>query len=142
MEFHRKQKSNPIVVANIEKKLIDKNYQFLECRIEKGILYCYGEYKPTSESTTYSYRIKYDPLDKPKVKVMKPVIAYNDDIHLYPKDNTLCLYHKTDLIWNTSCHLYDTIIPWTHEWFVFYELYQLTGKWLHPFVSHRKGNKK
>ncbi|MEX2336633.1 MAG: hypothetical protein WD555_05125 [Fulvivirga sp.] len=142
MAFHHIQKSNPTAVIHVEKKLVEKNYKFLDCRIDKGILYCYGEYQPTSESNNYSYRIKYDPLDKPKVKVISPFIEYNDDIHMFPKDKTLCLYHKTDLTWDTTYHLYDTIIPWTHEWFVFYELYQFIGEWLHPFVPHRKGIKK
>ncbi|MGZ3776280.1 MAG: hypothetical protein ACXVI9_01405, partial [Mucilaginibacter sp.] len=65
-------------------------------------------------------------------------IEYHDDIHMYYDDLSLCLYHKTDLTWDADCHLYDTIIPWTQEWFVFYELWKLTGEWLHPFVSHKK----
>jgi len=56
---------------------------------------------------------------------------------MYPKNNTLCLYHKSDLSWNINCHLFDTIIPWTHEWFVYYELYCITGNWEHPFVPHK-----
>ena len=54
---------------------------------------------------------------------------------------TSCLYHKTDLAWDTSYNLYDTIIPWTHEWIVFYELYLITGEWLHPFVPHKRNDK-
>jgi hypothetical protein len=142
MAFHKKYRPNPIAVINIEKKLIENHYDFLECKINRGTLYCYGNYQPTEESITYSYRIKYAPFNKPVVTVQDPIIEYNDDIHLYPKDNSLCLYHKSDLIWDTTYHLYDTIIPWTHEWFVFYELYQLTGEWYHPEVKHKKGEKK
>lgn len=142
MAYYKKYRPNPIVIVNIEKKLIQKHYDFLDCKIINGILYCYGKYQPTEESITYSYRVKYAPSTKPKVMITNPVIAYNDDIHMYPQDNSLCLYHKTDLVWNSSHHLYDTIIPWTHEWFVFYELYQFTGKWLHPEVQHKKGDKK
>ncbi|MCD4664441.1 MAG: hypothetical protein K8R68_04155 [Bacteroidales bacterium] len=69
--------------------------------------------------------------------IVEPQIEHNDDNHLFPKDNSLCLYHKTDLTWDTSYHLYDTIIPWTLEWFVFYELYLISGKWGHPFIPHK-----
>ena len=142
MAFHKKGRSKPIQVVSFEKSLIKKYYDFIECKIERSILYCDGKYQPTEESITYSYRIKYAPLGKPKVTVIDPVIKYNDDIHMYPKDNSLCLYYEKDLVWNTSHHLYDTIIPWTHEWFVFYELYQLKGEWYHPYVPHKEGDKK
>jgi hypothetical protein len=142
MAFHNKYRPNTIVIVNVEKKLIEKHYDFLDCKIKKGILYCYGNYQPTEESITYSYRIKYTPLSKPKVTVTSPKISYNDEIHMYD-DTSLCLYYPKDMTWDCSSHhLYDTIIPWTHEWFVFYELYQFTGKWLHPEVRHKKGDKK
>lgn len=142
MAFYKKYTPNPYVIVNYEKKLIEKHFDFLTCKIDKGVLYCYGDYQPTKESISYSYRIKYDPLKTPKVTVTNPVIPYNDDIHMYPQDNSLCLYYYEDLVWNYSHHLFDTIVPWTHEWFVFYELYHLTGKWQHPEVSHKKGEKK
>lgn len=142
MAFHKKYRPNPIALVNVEKRLIEKHYDFLDCKINKGVLYCYGICQPTEESITYSYRIKYAPLSKPKVTVTNPVIAYNDDIHMY-NDTSLCLYYPEDMTWNCSSHrLYDTIIPWTHEWFVFFELYQITGKWLHPEVRHKKDDKK
>lgn len=142
MAFHKKYRPNPIAIVNVEKKLIEKHYDFLNCKIINGILYCYGIYQPTEDSITYSYRIKYAPLSNPKVTVTSPVISYNYDIHMYD-DTSLCLYYPKDMTWDCSFHhLYDTIIPWTHEWFVFYELYQFTGKWLHPEVPHKKGEKK
>jgi len=143
MAFHKKFRPNPIAIVNVEKKLIEKHYDFIDCKINNGNLYCYGNYQPTAESISYSYRIKYAPLSKPIVTVTNPVIAYNNDIHMYPHNNSLCLYYPKDMTWDCSSHhLYDTIIPWTHEWFVFYELYQFTGKWLHPEVQHKKGDKK
>jgi len=132
----RKKIVNPLVIIGREAALIKKHYSFIECRKNKGVLYCHGHYQPTSESADYQYRIKYDPVSRPVVTVIQPHIPYHDDIHMYPKNNSLCLYHKSDLKWDSDCHLYDTIIPWTHEWFVFYELYQFTGEWLHPFVPH------
>lgn len=143
MKYFKKSKINPFAVISIEKSLIKKHYNFINCNVQRGALFCYGQFQPTEESITYQYRIKYAPPSKPVVHVKHPSIEYNDDIHMYPKDNSLCLYHKSDMTWNCSLHhLYDTIIPWTHEWFVFYELYRFTGKWLHPEVQHIKGDKK
>jgi hypothetical protein len=59
---------------------------------------------------------------------------------MYPSDNSLCLYHsKTDdLLWDPKKHnIFDTIIPWTQEWFTYYELYNITGVWEHPHIDHR-----
>ena len=128
-------------VIGREKSLLQQNYAFLKCEIQNGVLYCYGEFQPTVYSINYHYRVKYSPQSVPKVTVIYPVIDYNDEIHMYPKSNSLCLYHKTDLVWDTNCHLYNTIIPWTHEWFVFYELFKISGRWEHPFVPHTNGEK-
>lgn len=137
-KFHRKRKENPMVVLGVEKRLIEQHYTAIQCKIKNGILYCYGEFKPVDTSSTYSYRIKYTAGRSPRVHVISPEIEYNDDIHMFPKDNSLCLYHKSDLTWSSTHHLFDTIIPWTHEWFLFYEIYMITGKWEHPYVSHKQ----
>ncbi|WP_426430341.1 hypothetical protein ACPX19_12495 [Winogradskyella sp. HB-48] len=95
--------------------------------------------KPTDYSKEYSIELVYDGLNAPKVYVIEPEIEYHDDIHMFPKEKNLCLYHpKTDdFQWNyIKHHVFDTIIPWTLEWFVYYELYLITGKWEHPFVPH------
>lgn len=142
MKYISSKKLNPGLIINREKSLISRHYEHITCTIKSGKLICKGQYQPTKESPVYEYRITYSPAQRPSVHVISPHIAYHDDIHMYPKDNSLCLYHKTDMIWdsNTS-HLYDTIIPWTHEWFVFYELYQFSGKWFHPFVPHKPNEK-
>lgn len=134
--YFNKRKTNYFAVIGLEKSLILKNYDFLKIEQKGATLFCYGEYQPSKFSIIYKYRIKYTPPNGPKVTVTEPKIKYSDDIHMYPNDNSLCLYHKTDLIWDTDYHLYDTIIPWTLEWFVFYELYLITGKWEHPYVPH------
>lgn len=132
---------NPLMLIKREVHLIKRHYNFIECKIIKSTLYCYGSYQPTPESIVYHYRIKYTATGRPNVTLVTPQIEYNDDIHMYPRDKSLCLYHKSDLVWDEKCHLFDTIIPWTHEWFVFYELYLLTGRWHHPYVPHKKEDK-
>lgn len=123
-----------------EKKFIEAHFDFLDCAIKKQRLSCVGTYKPTAQSKSYNFKITYDGKYSPDIHVIEPQIEYNDDIHMYPKGESLCLYHpETDnLEWNSKKHnLYDTIVPWTLEWFVYYELYLITGKWEHPFKPHQ-----
>ena len=122
----------------LEKRLLEKHYTFLTCRIIGGVLFVYGSCRPGEYSITYAYKLKFVPGKPPKVYVTQPEIPYNDDIHLYADDNRLCLHFPNDYSWTDDSHLFDTIIPWTHEWFLFYELYLLTGDWQHLFVSQRK----
>jgi hypothetical protein len=32
--------------------------------------------------------------------------------------------------------IHETIIPWTAEWLVFYELWKISGKWMGPAALH------
>lgn len=123
-----------------EKKLIESNYDFLKCIINKNQLECRGKVQPTRFSREYEIKIVYNLNCNPKVYVVAPSIEYNDDIHMFENDKSLCLYHsKTDnFYWDfRRHHLYDTIIPWALEWFVYYELYLISGIWEHPYVEHR-----
>lgn len=141
-KFQPKQKINYHAIVVREKSLIQQHFNFLRCEIKNSALFCYGQYQPTDYSIIYEYRIKYNPPSSPLVTVRSPSIEYNDDIHMYRETKALCLYHKSDLIWDTTCHLFDKIVPWTHEWFIFYELYQISGMWEHPFIAHRINSKK
>ena len=128
------------VIQIREKNLIESNYEFLKCSISKAKLVALGKVRPTDFSIEYTVKITYDGLRSPKVFVIDPEIDYHDDIHMYPSDNSLCLYHPESdgFIWDfREHHIHDTIIPWAIEWFVFYELYLITGKWEHPFKPHK-----
>lgn len=123
-----------------EKKLIERHYDFLQCSISGNLLVCRGKVKPTSHSKNYEIKVVYDPKVNPKVFVVNPLIEYNDDIHMFKNDKSLCLFHsETDnFYWDfRKHHLFDTIVPWTLEWLIYYELYLISGKWEHPFVDHR-----
>lgn len=41
----------------------------------------------------------------------------------------LCLLHPKKFEWSTIDWLEDSIIPWTIEWLLYYELWLITGKW-------------
>jgi hypothetical protein len=122
----------------LERKLLKKHFPFLSFQIKDGKLVCYGHFKPTEYSPIFYYKVEWIPGSSPKVFTIRPHIEYDDDIHMYG-DGSLCLYYPKDFIYDSkSSHIYETIIPWTHEWFLFYELYLIKGRWLHPYVEHKK----
>lgn len=126
-----------------EKSLLQKHFDFLKCRIKENTLIVSGSAQPTLNSVKYKYTLTYNGISSPKVLVDEPKIEYHDEIHMFPNDNSLCLYHsETDnLKWDfKKHHLFDTIVPWTQEWFLYYELYNITGKWEHPHIDHRLTN--
>ncbi|MBK0379333.1 hypothetical protein [Mucilaginibacter segetis] len=129
---------NPAHLLRLEMALLRKHYGFLSAKLVGGVLYVYGYCQPTEYSITYHYKVVYDPKSVPKVYVTEPEIAYKDDIHMYSDDHRLCLYYPPDHSWTEHSRLFDTIIPWTHKWFLYYEIYLISGKWEHPFVEHRK----
>lgn len=127
---------NPMFVIGWEKHLLMKNFSFLDIRTDNVGVTCFGTVQPSEYSQIYSYKVRLTVGKKPKVFSVSPKIEYHEDIHMYPHDNSLCLHYPGDFSWTSSSHLYDTIIPWTHEWYLFYELYQIYGRWMHPSVSH------
>lgn len=121
----------------LERHLLEKHFPFVKVKLNREVLECSGRCQPSEHSLVYTYKITYSPGRPPKVTVVSPLITYDESIHMY-SDGSLCLYYPKDYSWTATSHLYDTIVPWTHEWFLFYELYQLTGEWKHPFVEHKK----
>ena len=129
-------------IAFREKSLISKHYDcFTNISISNDTLTCTGWLQPSELSIKYKIKIIYHPDSTPKVYVKEPNIEYNDEIHMY-SDKRLCLYYPKEMPWNNTMHLTHTIIPWTAEWLIFYELYQIHGVWLHPSVPHKIGEKK
>jgi hypothetical protein len=58
------------------------------------------------------------------------------------KEGNLCLYDWREMPWRTEMKIHETIIPWTAEWLVFYEIWKLTGSWLGAESSHGVGEKR
>lgn len=123
-----------------EKKLIEAKLPFLTCKIYKNLLVCSGQIGREYFSQDYEIKIEYNGINTPKVFIINPEIEYNEEIHMFPKDKSLCLFHpETDnFYWsNQKHHLFDSVILWAFEWLVYYELYLISGKWEHPYVDHR-----
>lgn len=134
--FRKKQTSNRknyYLLAH-EMKLLKEHYDFLKCTINNRVLICEGVFSQTG--IEYRYRVVYDGTI-PHVYILSPEITYNK--HRY-KDGSLCLYYHKENPWRSGkMFLYDTIIPWTHEWILFYEIYRQTGEWMHEEVIHVNG---
>ena len=120
-----------------EQKMLESHYDFLSCKLRREkattILTVKGKYNQTG--TEYIYEITYDGICAPKVKILSPTLI-PDPPHVY-KDGSLCLYYPKEQPWICSRNaLYSHIIPWTHEWILYYEIYLINGKWEHPEVKH------
>ena len=118
-----------------EQMLIRDKFPFLHSRISGLELTCRGWIQPTEQSRSYRVEIRYLPWDSPVVRVIEPKIEFTPGAHMYHND-TLCLYDWREQPWQKNWHLHETIIPWTAEWLVFYELWILTGKWRGKSAVH------
>jgi hypothetical protein len=96
----------------------------------KGIL------QPTPLSCKYTIKLVYKIGTRPNVYVLEPELVVPDkksEIHMF-NDGSLCLYFKDD--WTPKMLIAETLIPWTSEWLLHYEVWRITGKWhgggIHP----------
>ena len=120
-----------------EQTLLRQQFPFLNCRISGLKLTCRGRIQPTELSPSYRIEICYSPWDSPEVRVIDPKIEFTKGAHIYHND-TLCLFDWREQPWRKRWHIHETIVPWTAEWLVFYELWLLTGKWHGRSASHDK----
>jgi hypothetical protein len=118
-----------------EQALLREKFPFLNSRISGLDLMCRGRIQPTEQSRSYRVEIRYAPWDSPEVRVIDPKLEFTPGAHMY-HNHTLCLYDWREQPWQRNWHLHETIIPWTAEWLVFYELWQLTGKWRGKSAGH------
>jgi hypothetical protein len=118
-----------------EQGLIRQSFPFLNPRIRGLDLSCRGRIRPADGCGLYRVELRYSSGDPPTVRITEPQIEPNSRLHMY-RDGTLCLYDWRDQPWSDKWHLHETIIPWTAEWLVFYELFLATGQWLGVSTLH------
>ena len=125
----------------MQKLKIQKNYPGFKCEIlpKELELVCTGKIRPDVDAPDYHIQIRHAVF--PEVRILHPKIEPNSEIHMY-RDETLCLYFPEDYEWDDISSIHDTVIPWTAEWLVFYELYLLTGKWKGRKAPHKLPEKK
>ncbi|ALA59441.1 hypothetical protein NITMOv2_3041 [Nitrospira moscoviensis] len=107
-------------------------------RIRRSELTWVGTITPFPLSRTYRVRLRYKLTGSPEVEVLEPLLqkrGSDNPPHLYP-GKKLCLYLPRIGEWNKTMMLSQTIIPWTSEWLLNYEVWLATGEWsgggLHP----------
>jgi hypothetical protein len=93
-----------------------------------------GELQPQEDSPIYRVRLDWRGTKSPRVLVESPALDTRVP-HRYP-DGSLCLYFPRDGSWTPQKYFADTIVPWTAEWLLFYELWLPTGKWFGPEAPH------
>jgi len=102
-------------------------------RTGRGVCW-HGELRPQDDSPLYRVRIDWCEVKRPRVFVEAPTL-HPKAPHLYA-DRSLCLYYPRDESWTRHKHLANTIVPWTAEWLLFYELWMETGRWFGPEAPH------
>lgn len=127
----------PYLIA--QKALVEKYFNWLNLSIDiknkslvgKGILKI-GE-KSYSIQLSFSpfFPYRYD-----RIFIQDKSIKYNDNIHLYAVDLSLCLYHPIiDQPVLNKIPLFK-MIPWISEWIVFYEQWKKYGVWFGKEIKH------
>lgn len=124
----------------IQPALVRKHFPLFDCCFSRRCVECEGVVTPSEGCASYRITISYPRGGIPRVKIKDPQIITSAAIHMY-KDGTLCLYEPRETPWKSTNNLHETIIPWTAEWLVFYELYLMCGKWLGPEAPHRSSEK-
>ena len=103
-------------------------------RFGKGLIW-EGKLQPSELSMTYDIRIEYNMGKDPDVYVInpQPLLLAKDTTklpHIYEHEKQhLCLYHRRMNEWNECKMIAKTIIPWTSEWLLHYEIWVVTGAW-------------
>lgn len=101
---------------------------------DKGLIW-EGKLQPTNLSITYDIRVEYNIGCNPNIYVLSPSpLPLAKDATKLPhtynhKKQHLCLYHRLMNEWNERKMIAKTIIPWTSEWLLHYEIWVTTGTW-------------
>ena len=98
--------------------------------VRGGELVCTVPLQPTPVSRCYMARIVYRHRRRPCVTITEPPLTLHPRAtappHIYPGGD-LCLYLPGE--WKENMLLAHTILPWTSEWLLHYELWLVTGRW-------------
>ncbi len=131
MEMIKKREIPLIVQANrLQLYFPDSKYS-----VRQNILVWKGYLQPTHLSSKYLIKVVYQREKHPNVYVIEPkplILAEGKPKleHVYDTDKQhLCIYYKRAKEWNQTKFIADTIIPWTSEWLLHYEIWVATGLW-------------
>ncbi|MEV0827995.1 hypothetical protein [Nonomuraea rubra] len=112
-----------------------------QTRVHKGRLWCRVPLQPAPICQIYTVQATYRHRTRPRVIVVDPELELHPRAtalpHVYP-DGDLCLHLPGE--WNDSMYLATTILPWTSEWLLHYELWLITGRWSGSGHDHAVAN--
>ena len=112
-----------------ESCLLDELFPQGRLMLRAGVLRWTGELQPSEISRSYSVEVQYDALRAPRVFVRRPRLTTDRDGHLphINRNGSLCLHEPGQ--WEPGHPIARTIVPWTCEWLLHYELWLATGEW-------------
>lgn len=130
-------------VLNIPKQTLWLQRDFPNGSIHKGqkrVVWS-GRIQPSPLSQEYTIAICYSLGQRPMVKILEPELIKLKGMslpHVY-KNDELCLYFPGQ--WNGETPITQSIIPWTSEWLLHYEIWLATGEWcgggVHPSIKKK-----
>lgn len=99
------------------------------------------EITPSPLSNSYDIKLTYIKGEHPNIFIENPKLQF------FPKENKLphvystakqwiCIYYRKGREWNSEMLIANTIIPWTCEWLLHYELWVSTGTWHGGGIHH------
>lgn len=124
----------------LEKHRVEKHFPFFRCELHRDRLLCQGVITPLEGCESYHIKIEYNQGRIPRVYIVEPVIKPSSQYHMYG-NGCLCLYDYREAPWSAKMKIHETIIPWTAEWLIFYELWKISGEWMGPAAPHGTGEK-
>ena len=139
-------KQTPVPSAMKQWSVLKKAFPFSTGGVRKNRLDWRTELQPSPLSDCYRIRLLYSLEKSPKVFVEEPELQKRDGSgppHRY-RDGSLCLYLPSANEWTRHMYLAETILPWTSEWLLHYEIWLGTGEWcgggFHPGdgIEHEK----
>ena len=109
--------------------------------VRYGELSCTVRLQPSPASRIYTVRLLYRHARPPRVSVLNPALELHPGAealpHVYSGDE-LCLYYPGE--WTHDMLLAATVLPWTAEWLLHYELWLITGYWAGGGHTHAVGD--
>jgi hypothetical protein len=96
--------------------------------LKRGRFVWTGMLQPSPLSRSYCVQVDYEPPRPPRVRVLDRLETRPGEAlpHTY-NTGTLCLHDPDE--WTASMYIAHTIVPWTAEWLINYEIWLATGDW-------------
>ncbi len=128
-----KKKIKPITLVK-QQQLLKNIVVTKSTSIVNGCLYWFGSIQPSPLSAKYELKLVYKIKKELSIYLLSPKLSSikgKNVPHLYNVEKQkLCLFRPAYHEWTPDMYLSETIIPWSAEWLIYYELWIATGEWL------------